>query len=290
MFGWTQDDGAMNVGPAPLIQSAEDMAPGIRKFARLLTDDEIDTFLKLYDEDTFAEDVRLYEAAKASGDPDVSVHYFRLSRILRDLLFTCSSIDFGYEMSTRSKKIDAGYKGVYLYNLNQSMLTPLWKGAGMPYVGVSHGSDSNYIFNGVFPEGEISTEDLKLSNDFATTFINFAYTGQPHQTGSEDLEDWVEAFEGAERQTPGHHLSSVNIHVVGGPYGSGPTHLHVDEGKLEDAFERIQKITNEQEVLPGVKVEAMSSPQVRLRKASMSREHILDRCAFISGLSERLEI
>lgn len=41
ILGWTQDDGAMNAGPAQLVQNEEDMITVIRGFAHALSDDDL---------------------------------------------------------------------------------------------------------------------------------------------------------------------------------------------------------------------------------------------------------
>lgn len=48
------------------------------------------------------------------------------------MLFTCSFLDFGYEVTKQSRVLDASFPGVRLYNLNQSMLAPFLKANGMP--------------------------------------------------------------------------------------------------------------------------------------------------------------
>jgi hypothetical protein len=48
---------------------------------------------------------------------------------------------------------------VRLYDLNQTMLTPLLRMGGMSYAGAIHGSDANFPFNGLFLEGTVSEED-----------------------------------------------------------------------------------------------------------------------------------
>jgi hypothetical protein len=101
--------------------------------------------------------VRDHNHAKDKDDPVVSVHCF-LSQILRDMFFACSYIDFGYEIS-RSRDVHLEQQSARLYVLIESMLTSLWKRAGMPYVGVAHGSDTNYIFIRVFPKGQVSESD-----------------------------------------------------------------------------------------------------------------------------------
>jgi hypothetical protein len=142
VFGWTQDDGALNAGPAHLIQSEADMKAPIRNFASALTEEDFAQLFSLYPVAHFEDRVRDYELEGGPNDPEVSVHFFRLSQILRDMLFTCSFIDFGSSSLSQSQSAsaDLGSTSIYLYILNQSMLTPLWKGAGMPYIGVSHGS------------------------------------------------------------------------------------------------------------------------------------------------------
>lgn len=111
VFGWVQDDGATNAGPAPTFQTEEDMKTPVRNFGHALTDDDYERLFSLYPTASFEEDVRNYEARRAEDDPVAPVHYFRIARIMRDLLFTCSSIDFGFEMAKQSQNID-GFSGI----------------------------------------------------------------------------------------------------------------------------------------------------------------------------------
>lgn len=144
VFGWTQDDGAMNAGPAPLFENEEAMKVPIKSFAHALTDDDYKKLFAMYPPIDFAEEVTNYNSRKEKTDPVAPVHYFRVSRILRDMMFTCPSIDFGYEMSRQSKILDPTFPGIRLYDLNQSMLTSMFKGAGMPYMG---GKQSSCFFS-----------------------------------------------------------------------------------------------------------------------------------------------
>jgi carboxylesterase type B len=165
------------------------MISTIKRFASDLTDEDLSDIFALYTPDDFHSRLIEYEAAKSEDDSVVYVHYFRLARILRDLLFTCSSIDLGLKICKQSRQADFKPSNVWLYILNQSMLTPLWKEAGMDYVGVSHGSDTNYLFR-LFPEGKIQPDDYKLADSFAKAFIQFVSTGDPNNP--EDS-DWPEA-------------------------------------------------------------------------------------------------
>ncbi|KAI1464572.1 alpha/beta-hydrolase [Daldinia caldariorum] len=289
VFGWTQDDGAMNAGPAASFQSEEDIKTPIKTFAHALTTTDYEDLFSLYPASDFEEDVRNYEASKAESDPTVSVHFFRASRILRDILFTCSSIDFGYEMSRQSKA--PSFSGVRLYDLNQSMLTPMFKSVGMPYIRVAHGSDTNYIFNGVFPEGTISEEDQKLSHSIATAFINFAYTGDPTSADDDHFSSWPEAFPYSTKLDISTDSApySFNVHVIGGPLGSGSSQVGADSpnaryvaGQGDDGFQ--------QPLVDSVNYAEMETKSSQIRKREIDRERLLERCAFISTLSEKLGV
>lgn len=290
VFGWAQDDGATNAGPAEPFQNEEDIKTPIKAFAHELTTEDYEQLFSLYSVSDFEEDVRNYEDSKAASDPDVSVHFFRASRILRDILFTCSSIDFGYEMSRQSRVTHPTFPGVRFYDLNQSMLAPLFKGVGMSYIRVAHGSDTNYIFYGVYPEGSVSEDDRKLSQSMATAFINFAYSGDPTSAEDEHFSSWPEAFpdpktlDGSMAST----LSSFNVHVIGGPLGSGSCHVSSDYtnayviGQEDNGFQ--------QPLVDSVGYTEMESMASQTRKREVGREKLLERCAFISTLSEKFGV
>ncbi|XDG09198.1 hypothetical protein ABKA04_008813 [Annulohypoxylon sp. FPYF3050] len=288
VFGWTQDDGATNVGPAASFQNEEDIKTSIKSFAHALTTEDYEGLFSLYPASDFEEDVQNYEASKAASDPTVPVHFFQASRVVRDLLFTCSSIEFGYEMSRQSK--DPDFPGVRLYDLNQTMLTPLFAGAGMPYIKVAHGSDTNYIFNGVFPEGPISEEDQKLSKSMATAFINFAYTGDPTSAEDEHFSSWPESFPDSLEldKSLGSGPSSFNMYVIGGTLGSGSCRVSSEGtdgyvvGQENDGFQ--------EPLVDSVRYAEMESKKSQMRKQEIKRQRLLERCAFISTLSERLGI
>ncbi|PSN70320.1 hypothetical protein BS50DRAFT_632221 [Corynespora cassiicola Philippines] len=153
------------------------MSPIIRRFAHALDDEDYDQLFSLYPETGFEEDIQRYDARKAEGDP------------------TAKSQDF---------------VGVRRYSLNQSMLNPLLDIGGMWYIGTIRRSDTNYTFNEVFPEGEVTDEDKQVSEKFATPFINFAYTGDPNEPGLADEECWQLTFSGEDD----YH---VKVQVIGGP-------------------------------------------------------------------------
>ncbi|KAL9617561.1 MAG: hypothetical protein Q9160_007631 [Pyrenula sp. 1 TL-2023] len=232
IFGWTQDDGAMNTGPAFFINSESDMIAPIRNFAHVLSSTQLQHLFSRYAEEDFVPDLAHYNARKSPSDPEVSVHYFRASRILRDLLFTCSSIDYARHMALHTRASGAAaFDAVRLYALNQSVLTPLFEATNMPYVGVAHGSDTHYVFNGVFPEGEVTEKDQVLARDFTRALINFAYTGNPNPQARDGTGwgEWPAAFSHPQPEDgndePDTEPKALNIQVIGGPYGTGPVAL-----------------------------------------------------------------
>lgn len=306
IFGWTQDDGAINAGPGPSIQTEDDMVGPLKSFAHALSDDQIKGLFAQYDPVDFENDLRNYEARKGPDDPTVTVHWFRLSRIFRDLIFTCSSIEYGASMVKHTQaSSDPTFSDVRLYDLNQSTLTPLWKAAGMPYIGVSHGSDTNYIFNGVFPEGKLSDEDRKLAESFTRALVSFAYTGDPvdraHSSGA-TIETWPAAYPEGSSGGADTIPSSLNIEVIGGPYGTGPATLMKGSPRSEAAGDAVMEgsgsgsIGKMQHVVADVfgSFKAMGSavrPERQgQRQRQIERERLFERCAYISSLAETLGV
>ncbi|KAK4189739.1 putative lipase precursor [Podospora australis] len=287
VYGWAQDDGAGSTGPASLYQTEESIKKPVKDVAHTITEEDFEKLFSLYPVSDFEPDLAFYEARRQESDPVVPVHYFRAARILRDLMFTCSSIDFGYELSRQSRAINPQFPGTHLYTLNQSMLTPLFAGAGMPYIGATHGSDTNYLYK-LFPEGPIAEADEKLSRAMGTSFINFAYRGSPEhkhkkkkKKNDAGLGDWPEAFA---TQGPG----ALNLMVIGGPHGTGSAHLtshkHKTKGKKGDGREEAQVPILGEDMVVG----EMANKIDRERKRELEREKLFERCAYINSLSEKL--
>lgn len=284
VLGWTQDDGALNAGPAQLYNKEDDMVAAIRNFAPALTADDLESLFSSYDPVDFEEELHNYEAHRGVNDPEVSVHFFRISKILRDLLFSCSSIDFGYHMSKFSKSADPKFAGVRLYDLNQSMLD--WSAAGMPYVGASHGSDTNYIFNGLFPEGEVSPADARLSQEVAEAFITFAHTGQPDRSG-----EWPDAYS-SEKNIAGSDLQEVILKVIGGPYGGETASLTRPAKATNGTQDTLANGGSQEQMILGdvLNYEEFISSRELLRRQVLERERLLQRCDLINTLAEKLGV
>lgn len=222
VLGWTQDDGATNAGPTSNFPDEDSIKTPLQSFFHALTDDDYRELFALYPASDFELELANYEATKSDSDPDVPIHWFRASRIVRDMLFTCSSLDFALEMTKHSRTLNTSYAGARLYNLNQSTLTPFFKAGGMPYIaGAPHGSDYNFISNGVFPEDQVTEEDKVLAEEMASAFIKFAYTGNPSNPDDESLGLWPEVFPKTQ-DLQGDGPPEVSIQLMGGPLGSGP--------------------------------------------------------------------
>ncbi|KAF7956884.1 hypothetical protein EAE96_004208 [Botrytis aclada] len=280
----------MNVGPGHIISTEEDMMAIIQRFAHAMSPEQYSELFRLYAAVEFEEELNNYKSQKDAEDPDISIHYFRVSRIIRDMLFTCSSIDFGYNMVKHTQtSLNPDFTGVRLYDLNQSTLNPLWKGAGMPYVKVSHGSDTNYIFNGVFPEGQLTEEDREFSERFTMSLINFAYSGNPisDSTTKKQFDEWPESFGKVDNEEKG--LTNVNLQVIGGPYGTGSVAL---TGEAED--EHTRKNGNlgkmQQILVDALKFGSMDLAKAQERRRLIEQERLLQRCAYINSLADALGI
>ncbi|KAK3384842.1 Alpha/Beta hydrolase protein [Podospora didyma] len=201
ILGWTQNDGATQVRPGSLFKDEEDMKKPIQSFAHALTNEDYKKFFALYSASDFEQQVTNYNARREESDPEVP-STGSASR---------SSCEISY-LSAPPLTLVTKWPGSP--NLNQTMLPPLFKSVGMPYLGVPHGSDMNYIMNGVFPEiPEIPDPDKKLTNAMAGAFIQLAYTGSPvYDDGSDNgFAAWPPTFPVGADDGP----------LLGGPLGLG---------------------------------------------------------------------
>jgi hypothetical protein len=188
-------------------------------------------------------------------------------------------------MSTQSRQIDLEFPGVRLYVLNQSMLEPLWKGAEMPYVGVSHGSDTSCVFNGLFPEGQVSESDQQLSQTMTKAFVRFASSGDPNDPALEPNQHWPEAFQLDVEMTGKATSQHPRIQIIRGPLGTGAVDLEriITPGslKMDDGT---------QQVLQGYQMGAMGSAAMHHRSSVLARDKLPERYMFIVSLAEKLGV
>lgn len=213
------------------------------------------------------------------------MHYFRAARILRDLLFTCSSLDFASAMSQR-----AGPSGVRLYDLNQSAVTPLLRAAGMPWLsGAVHGSDMDYLYNNIFPRETLSDADLTLSDELLAAFLNFAYTADPNGAGSDVAPFWPEAFPSMHNGATSQSRPAVNVQLIGGPWGTGNCHLAADTAGAGEGSFAAEQMDMQHPMVDSTKYGEMGGGE-RLQQGQreLERDRLLERCGFINTLAEKL--
>lgn len=287
VFGWAQDDGDTNAGAAPTFQTEDDMKKAIEGFASGLTDADYEDLFSHYPASDFEEEFESYESRRGESDPVAPINFYRVSRILRDLLFSCSSIQYGYEMSKQSKALDPTFPGVRLYDLNQTMLTPLFKAAGMPYVGVCHGSDTNYIFDGLYPEGNVTEADQQLSNSVAGSFIHFATTGTPNFIQDGHPTPWPESFPTFIERSAS-EPAEINLQLIGGPLGTGFSPLIRKSGDAAHfaTVDASMKIPG----MGGIEDEMIDTAGFKSRLQELERQKLFERCTYINTLSEKLGV
>ncbi|KAK6857781.1 carboxylesterase [Apiospora arundinis] len=286
VFGWTHDDGATNAGVPMNFKTEADIKDPIKRFAHALTDEDFASLFALYPASEFVADLQHYEARMRRSDPVISVHYFRAARILRDLMFTCSSIDFGSEMTKQSRVLDPSFPGVRLYDLNQSMVTPLFRGSGMPWLGIVHGSDIDYLYNNMFPRDGMAAEDRDLAGYFLSSFVNFAYTGNPNGQG---YAPWPQSFPSSRIGEDDVPDSDISVQLLGGPWGTGDYHLSMSStAGFEEGSIATEKIDTQNPMVDSTKYGEMSERRHRLGQQELERDRLAERCRFINTLAEKL--
>jgi hypothetical protein len=156
----------------------------------------------------------------------------------------------------------------------------------MPYVSVSHGSDTNYIFNGVFPEGDVSESDLALSETIAKAFIRFAATGNPNDVAAEHEQIWQDAFP----TTASEGAGALHLQVIGGPLGTGDAFVTTTQTEFcgYNAILESNGKDPSQLAIHGLQAGSMLSGAALQRSQVIAREKLIDRCSFINGLSDKL--
>ncbi|KAF7872526.1 hypothetical protein EAF04_003447 [Stromatinia cepivora] len=158
----------------------------------------------------------------------------------------------------------------------------------MPQVKISHGSDNYYLFNGVFPEGQLTEQDQELSEMMARSLINFAYTGNPisESQPQKQFDDWPDSYDEVGNDD---RLNNVKIQVIGGPHGTGSVIL-TDETD-DQRIKRSEKIGNMQQVLSDAdNFGSMGLARENERKRLIEQEKLFQRCAYINSLADTLDI
>lgn len=137
----------------------------------------------------------------------------------------------------------------------------------------------DYLFNNAFSKEHMSDQDRRLSEYLQAAFINFAYMGRPDQDNVlVGTTTWPEAFPFT--------AEGINLQVIGGPQGTGSCHI---SEAAHDTMKIDQQDGTLQRPLDGSFLyEEMDSEAVQAQKKLIEHERLIERCAFISELSEKL--
>ena len=199
---WNEDDGSQFL-PSTINSEAAVEAFFSQEFGNSTRDQ----LLPLYPVEDFE------AQAQVLKNSTITAQYYRASRIQRDYLFACPSLNLTYEFSRQTTN------QTYAWTLNTTRSQPIWDSLNHSEWQIAHTSDLAYFFNEDLVGGDNSESALQLSAKVSNTYSAFATFGNP---STPDF-DWPVAWSG---QGGG----NANIFVVGGPYGSGPASLEPAQG------------------------------------------------------------
>ncbi|KAJ5726740.1 carboxylesterase [Penicillium malachiteum] len=193
--GWNENDGSFFVTTDPTtIRTNNDVAEVILGEAPGLSSENVAKALALYPISDFPSD----------SSQNITAQYFRASRILRDMEFTCGNL-FTTEMNQKYSNPDTSS---YLYSLNQTMFEVVLELENLSYYQVCHFSDIPYVFNlATTSWADIATaSDIRLSSQISGSWASFASLGNPSVSRG-SLPRWTEAMNSD---------GTYNINVIGG--------------------------------------------------------------------------
>ena len=267
--GWNTDDASIFVGAAATITNDSDVTMGLSGFFTQLTAASAATLLELYPESDFVDEVQPDDVATAQ--------FYRASRIFRDVGLTCPALYFTSAMHR------FGSPNVRLYELNQTVLGPLWAEAQISDADVSHYSEIPYIFNEDVAGGDNSPAQRALGGQVSGSCAAFASVGDPEFRvhGAADLlkGPWPPAFNGPPsgsslptNGTPG----DFAVYVIGGPTpGVRLGGLGVDIASTESNWLSWLPVFGDGSNISGHEI---------------AQEKLYERCAFINGLVGELGV
>lgn len=137
MIGWCEDD--TNPFVSTDISSDNDTRSFFSQYVPGMTNDSLNGLLDLYPVSDF----------QANPAANLSAEFYRSGHLLRDILMVCQPMFFGQHVHAKTEK------DVYLYDQNQTILTPILESLGSPGLGVVHTSEFAYMF------GNLSHYDSK---------------------------------------------------------------------------------------------------------------------------------
>jgi carboxylesterase type B len=192
MIGWADDDANIFV---PFTTATEqDTFNFVTSYLPGMTNATIAQLLALYPSSDFSDD-------SVSGLP---AQFFRLARIVRDILFTCDPIWYG-------KALAKCGNDVYFYDQNQTVLDDFLAAANLPPLGPIHGSEISYVFAELSQFGlpyNTSQSDYALQSRESRSWSTFASLGRPSLGHHDTLQGWNTGFSAN---------NQPQVFVIGGP-------------------------------------------------------------------------
>ncbi|KAF2719196.1 putative lipase [Polychaeton citri CBS 116435] len=197
IIGWCNDD----TNPfTPLnITTGQDTHDFLTQYAPSMSPNNVERILDLYPISDF----------QSNPSADLSAQFYRSGRILRDILMTSQPVFFGSYITSLK------HKNVYLYDQNQTVLTPVLDAVGFSGTGVVHTSEFAYVFGNFshyvdvdgLPNPKFTESDYALLTRESRSWSTFAATGQPSLDDHKTLQGWRPAFKGQQ----------TGVYVIGGP-------------------------------------------------------------------------
>lgn len=172
----------------------------------------------------------LYPLSEFHPDPaaNLTAHFYRAARILRDILMVCEPFYYGEAISKAGND-------VYFYDQNQTILTPILDSLGSPGFGVVHTSEFAYAF-GNLSHYDIdglpyhpTASDYALRDRESRSWSTFAALGHPSLHGHDTLQGWGPAYA---------HPNQTDVFVIGGAKEG----LYAIDGPRSDAALEAQKL------------------------------------------------
>ncbi|THV00531.1 alpha/beta-hydrolase [Dendrothele bispora CBS 962.96] len=174
--------------------------------------------------------------------PDFSETIVRqlLDLIFRDLMFSCPSLFFGNAIAEKlsDSDDDRNYNEnktiappIFVYEINQTIHTPILESIGLSGLGVIHTSELPYVFANFTPynlTGAIrpTTSDFALLTQVSRSWSTFANVGVPSLPDNDSaLQSWEPSFRSGETAL------DASLYVIGGSH-AGMSKLE-GEGSVE---------------------------------------------------------
>ncbi|ROV91945.1 hypothetical protein VSDG_07593 [Cytospora chrysosperma] len=196
VLGWARNDVALFKPMA--IDTDGDTRDLFQSFYPYLSYETFEMLMALYPVSDF----------RANLEANHSAEHYRSSQILRDVLFTCPSFYFGHAMATKYR--EAGRSSaeipVYMYEQNQTILTPYLESVDGPGHGVIHTSELAYVFGNFTPYEHTwprrlirpSESDHRLLEQMSRSWTTFAALGRPSLESRNTLQGWEPAYVGVD--------------------------------------------------------------------------------------------